>query len=501
MLKKITHIFLFTSFFLASLFPNTNNRFSQYFPLRQSSFYLIAEYELLDSDAPIDVFIMNQPFTYQSLKEIISSDNRWEKVLSHKNRYLLDGEEDEHLGIVSRSGIKSYSNTYNSSMHPFTLTGGYISIPPFSVVNEFVLDKSLQYDNSFHGDTGEWLAGYFHESYGIVGLSSVELFGGRVSRNFGVLNDYGLILSNNPYAFDHYGFSATGQKYKYSFYTTRLNDIEAEDIQGDIIPIGDIQNSKRYWAVQRFDVKLGPNAQLGLTEATVYGGPEQNVVAAYMNPVQFFYAAQRNHGIQLNSFWQVNIFIKPFENTGIFVDLLADDIIVNNEPGVDDRAVHPDRLGLLVKMSRALQKNQSLVSVRYARIWNETYTSYRTFENYTYFKKGLGFPMSSYEGLKFTYTALKYYPLFVESDLEFWRHGDRNLVAPFHDEINSFPVGPVEHGISTHLYISKFWAKGVEVELDYRIDFSAGSYSELFSSASSSYELSISAVYYLQKQF
>jgi hypothetical protein len=109
--------------------------------------------------------------------------------------------------------------------------------------------------------------------------------------------------------------------------------------------------------------------------------------------------------------------------------------------------------------------------------------------------------MSSYEGLKFTYTALKYYPLFVESDLEFWRHGDRNLVAPFHDEINSFPVGPVEHGISTHLYISKFWAKGVEVELDYRIDFSAGSYSELFSSASSSYELSISAVYYLQKQF
>ena len=203
----------------------------------------------------------------------------------------------------------------------------------------------------------------------------------------------------------------------------------------------------------------------------------------------------------MNAFWQINIFYQPASGFGLYLDLFADDIIVNNDPGVDDRAVHPDRLGLLVKMSRALQKNQSLVSFRYARIWNETYTSYRTFENYRYFNKGLGFPMNSYEGVKISYSALKYYPLFIQSDLELWRHGDRNLVDPFHDEINSFPVGPVEHGISTHLYISRFWAKGVEVELDYRIDFSAGSYSELFSSASSSYELSISAVYYFQKQF
>ena len=501
MLNKILHTFLFTSFLLISLFPNSNNRFSQYFPLRQSSFYLVAEYEMLDSDAPIDVFIMNQPFTYQSVKEIIGSDNRWETVLFQKNRYLLKGEENEHLGVISRLGMGSYADSHNSSTHPITLSGGYISIPPFSVVNEFVLDKSLQYDDNFHGDTGEWLMGYFNESYAIIGLGSVELFGGRVSRNFGALNEHGLILSNNPYAFDHYGFSATGDKYKYSFYTSRLNDLEAEDIQGESIPIGEIQNSRRYWAIQRLDVKLGPNAQLGLTEATLYGGPDQTFVAAYLNPVQFFYASQRNQGIQMNGFWQINLFLKPFDNTGIFVDLFADDIIVNNEPGIDDRAVHPDRLGLLVKMSRALQKNQSLVSFRYARIWNETYTSYRTFENYTYFNKGLGFPMNSYEGVKISYSALKYYPLFVESDLEFWRHGDRNLVDPFHDELNSFPVSPVEYGASAHLYISRFWSKGVEVEIDYNVDLRSSSFSELFSSGTINHELQLTAVYYFQKQF
>jgi hypothetical protein len=280
-----------------------------------------------------------------------------------------------------------------------------------------------------------------------------------------------------------------------------LNDLEAEDIQGESIPIGEIQNSRRYWAIQRLDVKLGPNAQLGLTEATLYGGPDQTFVAAYLNPVQFFYASQRNQGIQMNGFWQINLFLKPFDNTGIFVDLFADDIIVNNEPGIDDRAVHPDRLGLLVKMSRALQKNQSLVSFRYARIWNETYTSYRTFENYTYFNKGLGFPMNSYEGVKISYSALKYYPLFVESDLEFWRHGDRNLVDPFHDELNSFPVSPVEYGASAHLYISRFWSKGVEVEIDYNVDLRSSSFSELFSSGTINHELQLTAVYYFQKQF
>ena len=54
---------------------------------------------------------------------------------------------------------------------------------------------------------------------------NIELFGGRTSRNFGILNEYSLLFSNNPYPFDHYGFSVNSEKLKYSFYTTRLNNI------------------------------------------------------------------------------------------------------------------------------------------------------------------------------------------------------------------------------------------------------------------------------------
>ena len=51
----------------------------------------------------------------------------------------------------------------------------------------------------------------------------------------------------------------------------------------------------------------------------------------------------------------------------MYLDLFADDIIVNNEPEVDDRAVHPDRLGILFKASFA-QRNKTLMSLCFVRI-------------------------------------------------------------------------------------------------------------------------------------
>ena len=423
---------------------------SPFLSLQNTQLYSIIEYELL-SNNDTDIFTLNQPYKVNQVDDLLSRNNTFKSYFKRYN-YWRDSS-DERINIKLSPNLNNHqTEDYNVSYLGLNLDG-VIRISDAFLVNEIELSERFKYDSDFHGDSGEWLMGYFNSSYALLKIKKLELFGGRISRNFGTLNDFGLILSENPYAFDHYGFSLNGNRMQYSFYTTRLNNILGIDIKGESIPIDSIATSQRFWAVQRLDYKINKNFQVSLSESTIYGGPNQQFIASYLNPTQFFYAAQRNQGVQLNGFWQINIFYQPIIGLGLYLDLFADDIIVNNDPGVDDRAVHPDRLGILLKASFA-QRNKALMSLRYVRIWNETYTSYRTFENYTYFNKGLGFPNNSFESIKYTYTLFQYMPTFIEGGVELWRQGNRNLVSPFHDELNTFPVSPVLQGATLDFHVS-----------------------------------------------
>ena len=435
---------------------------SPYYSLSNRNIYSIVEYQLL-RNTTIDVFVLNQPYNIVQIDSILA-DNKINYDYFSRHSYY-EKYQGENIQLRLTPSLNHYSDaTYNDSYAALSLDGVF-QISDALFVNEIDLDQKYRYDPDFHGDSGEWLMGYFQSSYAMYQKHGLELFAGRTPRNLGILNDYSLILSNGAYSFDHYGFSAEGERLKYSFYTSRLNDLNAIDLQGVTIPIDSVMSAKRFWSIQRLDLKINDRIQIALSEATIYGGPDQQFVAAYLNPVHFFYAAQRNQQIQLNSFWQINVFYKPLKGLGLYLDLFADDIIVNNEPGVDDRAVHPDRLGLMFKGSYASPLN-ALLSLRYVRIWNETYTSFRTFENYIYFNKGIGFPENSYEGVKFSLDYFKRLPLFIHGELEIWRKGDRDLKSAFHDELNSFPVGHVEKGLTTGLNISYLWDGGYKLILD-----------------------------------
>jgi len=449
----------------------------------EKEFYKVLEYGIITEEQ--DAFVMNQPYDYQTSQDILyrASLNEWSELLLSRFAYNKpDDGNIERIGLKISPGISKSSIGSNESSVMLKVEG-LISIGETVLVNRFRLnDAKLKSDTEFHGDTNEWLFGYFDESYAAISLNNrIELFLGRMNRNFGTLNDYGLIMSNNSYAFDHFGFSATGDQLKYSFYVSRLNDILGEDIQGTTMPADTLMNTKRYWAIQRLDWRISNNFQIALSEATVYGGPDQNWVPSYLNPVHFFYAAQRNQGEQLNSFWQINIFWKPCNRIGMYFDLFADDLIINNESGVNDRDRYPDRLGFLWKISFTdVFQEKSLTSIRYVRIWNETYTSYRTFENYRYFNKSIGYPLNSYEGVKLSHSSFDQFPWILSGDIEIWRHGNSNIIEVFYDEVVSFPNGPVTYGINAELnHVSYDW-HGFEIKLNTKIVWSADSWDNLF---------------------
>jgi hypothetical protein len=449
----------------------------------EKEFYTILEYGIISEEQ--DCFVMNQPYDFQTSKDILNQAGltEWSNLIQRRFNYIQpDQEKKELIGLKLSPGISRSSIGSSESTIMFKVDG-IISIGKMVLVNRFRLnDAKLKSDPQFHGDTKEWLYGYFDESYGIIALNDkVELFLGRMNRNFGTLNDYGLIMSDYSYAFDHFGFSATGDQLKYSFYVSRLNDILGEDTQGITMPTDTLMTTKRYWAIQRLDWRISKNFQIAFSEATVYGGPDQNWIASFLNPVHFFYSTQRNQKVEMNSSWQINIFWKPCNRIGMYFDLFADDLIINNESGVNDRDRYPDRLGFLWKISFTdVFQEKSLTSIRYVRIWNETYTSYRTFENYRYFNKSIGYPLNSYEGLKLSHSSFDQFPWVLSGDIEIWRHGNSNIIEVFYDEVVSFPVGPVTYGINAELnHVSYDW-HGFEIQLNTKIVWSADSWDNLF---------------------
>lgn len=465
----------------------------------QQDHYSLLEYGILTGDH-IPFFVLNQPYELNgALQFLQDSENLGKHHEFLRDRFYFAAVEDERdmLGFRIGPGFSAVGNENETIESPALQVDGNLKIGMVTLVNKFRVDKTLKADPTFHGDVKEWLTGYFDETYVQARLTQkLEVFGGRMGRNFGNLNSYGLILSNYPYAYDHYGFSATGNRFKYSFYSARLNDMLGQDTQGEEFPADTLMDVKRYWAVQRFDAKISENVQIALSEAIIYGGPDQGFVASYLNPVQFYYAAQRNQDVQLNSLWQINLVVRLPYQSAIYLDILVDDLIVNNEEE-NDRSRYPDRLAVSVKTSSAdLLQAGTLTEVTYTRVWNDTYQSLRDYENYLYFQRSMGYPYVSYEGLSLSNSWLNLAPYFVKLKSEFWRRGDIMIIEPFDGEKKEFPHGPVKYGLTVELLITAIYTAGFELDLSYKGRMESHKTSGFFTDAEVFHALSLGLHYY-----
>ena len=344
-------------------------------------------------------------------------------------------------------------------------------------------DKTLKDDNLFHGDKNEWATVFIKNAYAVFRKKGIEVFGGRVSRNFGILNEYSSILSNYSYPFDHFGFSLTKSNLKFSFYTARLNniqegvDLQSVVIENDFTIEGDtllnVMDTKRYFAIQRLDFKLSGNVQAALSASTVYGGPNQSFEYEYLNPMNIFYASQRNSRIQMNNLYQLNLLFKNNSGSAVYIDFLIDDIIVNNEEGYNGSKYKDNRFALIVKFSKTnLFFDKNLFSINYARVWNETYLSYRNFENYIFFNKSIGYPFNSYHSIKLSLTDFRFEDFFNSIAISIYQKGSNEISSTefFNESIQDFPSGEVKEGIKFDIDIQYTGSNNVDLYYTYSLD-------------------------------
>ena len=403
---------------------------------------------LVNSGHYVSRFILQQPY---ELGNIDSST--WRSVAG---RYFQHYWQRYYLGDVSAQLQLQDRLRYQKKvlLNRYLLAGGiHLVFPHITFANRTMVDQDYKYDPKYAGDLSEsdhWLYGRVNDAYMNLHYGSFELFLGRMHRNWGLPGANGLLLSVHPYTYDHILFTYQNRYLRFSLIFSRL-----EDMEGWTIPYEDKPDSLVYYSEvrkflvgHRFDIRFSNYFQIALTEMAVYGGPGRDIELAFLNPMTFYYGVQRNDQKLMSGLWALDIFYKPSPKFTLFSQFLIDDIIVNNDPGVNDRARYPDRLGILFNWRSGdwLIKELS-TSITYVRIWNRTYQSRNNWENYHYRGLGIGYPCASCEEVKLKISYWGGFPFYFEDEVIWGRYGDVELtdLFPLHKE--PFPVPPVTNNL------------------------------------------------------
>jgi hypothetical protein len=408
---------------------------------------------LINSGRTAPDFVFNQPYDIKILAYSKTAPRGQRYFNKYWKFYYGDNEVSGQLQLSDRL------NYHSAVFNRYQATGGvHFATPNVTLANRTRIDQDFKHDPNYAGDLSEaqdWLFGRVNDAYINLNYKGFELFYGRMHRNWGAINSPSLILSNNPYTYDHFLFSYRYKKLKISMIFARLEDLDSRTY---VDPEEVISNARKYVVGHRLDIAFSEDFQMGFSEMATYGGKDRDIELAFFNPMNFYYGIQRNDNKQMNGFWAVDLFYKPLKQLILYGQLLIDDIIVNNEPGVDDRARFPDRLGVMFSSRTGDMLLRGLnLDLTYTRIWNRTYQSKFTWENYHYRELGLGYPCASCEEVKFKFGYWGLFPLYLSNEFTWGNYGDVRLTDLFPLKKEDFPIEPVTQNIINDFKLHYFY--------------------------------------------
>jgi hypothetical protein len=286
---------------------------------------------------------------------------------------------------------------------------GFFRVLFYSRLN-FAPDLAGRKESNIHGRTedgyvaGEW-------KYGALSF-------GRVGRNWGPPSDYGLMLGNYAYTYDHlYGLIGT-DKIHWSTVIARLDDI---------VPATGA-SVERYFSIHRLAVRLG-SWELAGTESYLYGGVGRGFEPTLANPFNIFGLSWRNEQKEGNLGLGGEIAMRT-DHYGTFAgQLFVDDLQIDR--ACDPACKQPSSYGFTLTADGLPMGGEQRWFASYTRISNLAYNNKNPDEHYDIFGVGLGRGFSDYDEARIgadlaivPRTPLKLY-------LARRRQGEGSYLAPF----------------------------------------------------------------------
>lgn len=452
-MKKILIFFLF----IVSVWAEAEN-----FIYIENINYQYIDY-LINTATVVPHFIFQQPYRLFEFESIKNDDiyQRWNYLFIENKISLMAGTDNSLF----------YSKNERKPFYSINAGGHYIS-RNIILGNRFSMDKRYKYDEYYPGDLSEsddWLYGRVNDAYMDISTKRFNFFIGRIHRNWGMPSFPGLMISDNPYTYDHINLSYSSPAFRFSMLYARLEDAE------EGLEYFSIDSTYQYYSnVQkhimghRIDLHVTDNFQMALTEMAIYGGENREFELAFANPMTFYYGLQRNEDKDMSGLWSIDLFYKPTPKISLYGQFLIDDIIINNDPSVNDRGRYPDRFAVMFSIRGGDHILKGLNwSATYVKVWNDTYQSRRTWENYHFNGLGMGYPeVACEEG----YLKLEYwrkYPFYVSNEMIIGQYGTRDISDIFLLIKEEFPAKPVLKNFYNQLQIKYFWSNQMSIYFNY----------------------------------
>ncbi|GBE26753.1 hypothetical protein BMS3Bbin03_00672 [bacterium BMS3Bbin03] len=299
--------------------------------------------------------------------------------------------------FVHRKNFSKFRGIYRSQID-------YSPIPDITAFNTINFDQYLGDDPTYTGKRWRGITGYTEQAYIRAFLPifpnsrqngndrrSLWVMFGRDFLKWGPGVTGQLYFSDAARPMDQFSFRYRNRWLQYTFVTAQLENFALPDSFRRQFQTG---VAHRFLSAHRLDMRFKNRIYFGISEGVLYGGPDEYLNFAYLNPMVFYHGEQLNKSGSGNTMGSVDISIYPGRKVKLYGTLLIDDIQLE-KTGPGD--LEPGENGWLTGIQKAdpFGLNGLFLGAEYVKIKNRTYKTAHPWEWWEHWHKPLGYYLGS----------------------------------------------------------------------------------------------------------
>ena len=325
---------------------------------------------------------------------------------SHARRDPLREAGPSHATVSGGAALTLYFGPVVLAAHPY-------------------FDTRLKYDPDWYGKKDRVIAGRNAEAYISAQFSFGEIFFGSLDRNWGPPDVQGLLLSDSPYGFDHFGLALGTSGLRLEAIATQLNDLTDS-----------LGRHNRYMVQHRLLIHPPGRWTIVGWDASVLSGVGRQLEPWYLNPLNISYLTQTNTNARVNAFMGIDVSRQAAVT--LFAQAMLDDIQVDRKTALDRK---PASWGLTLGARGKVPRSSGAWRLFYTQVANLTYRNEDNTDTPIYFGLGTGRNFSDYDQLSLKLSFLAPGRALLEPEVTVLRQGQGDLHL-LHPPVSAYDTTP-----------------------------------------------------------
>ncbi len=341
---------------------------------------------------------------------------------------------------------------------------GSVEFPHFALVTSPFFDTRLRKDAEFRGYKSRFIAGWNAEAYIRAEWKYFSIFFGSEPRNWGPPDVDGLLLSPDPYPYDHLMLTLGPRRFRLEMIATELNDLPSQQTG---LPVS------RLLSEHRLFIQPSDRFALALSEGVLYSDTAQSRTYApwYLNAVNLWYLVNANAlGGLTKNFLSLEASYLAGRSVRLAGQLFANDVKFDRKTATNPEK--PEELGYTLSATGGMLGGLATWSALYTRVDNLVYQTQKgTQFQYSLWGVGIGRDRIDYDQSTLRVNALVAPRALLGGEITFIRQGEGNFATPFPplDSLNGsfrFLTGVVERTLRLAVQANWTPAPGFNLSAD-----------------------------------